>query len=311
MENFGLINKPISPKDWIFKSYSPLLGGVLNPSGNWKDWLPVNEYQNNFSFDRMACVTYSYLNCIEILWKFHYQNERNFSDRFLAKASHTTRAGNTLEQVHQFATLRGLINEIEYPDNANSWNEYYKELTDELFNKAKEFIPEYEINHEWVRTYKRLDIIEALKQSPLQVTVAWASGEGILNPTGDWNHAVTCYAYKQDEYWEIFDHYTQTIKKYAWNYQFGAIKKFTLTKKTNNPTLMQVINNTLYQLVESPGGFALGLDGRLIVDDVAKIQASWISRNSKDGLFTGGRVAQIRLADWNSVPHVSLKGEEI
>lgn len=307
MESFGLINKPISPKDWIFKSYSPLLGGVLNPSGNWKDWLPVNEYQNNYSFDRMACVTYSFLNCIEILWKFHYGNERNFSDRFLAAASHTTHAGNTLEMVCDTARKDGLLNENEYPDNANSWNEYYKLLTDDLFTKAKEFLVEHEITMEWVRTYKLPEIIEAIKQSPLQVTVAYASGEGILSPTGEWNHAVTCYGYKENEYWEIFDHYTQTRKKYAWSYEFGAIKKFTLTKKSNHTT-MQVVDNTLYQLVEGVGGFALGLDGRLIVDDVAKILASFLVRNQGK---IEGKVKPVRQADWDSVPHVNLKGEVI
>jgi len=306
--NYGLINKPISPKDWIFKSYSPLLGGVLNPSGNWKNWLPISEYQNNYGFDRMACVTFSYLNCIEILWKFHFENERNFSDRFLAKASHTTHAGNSLEQVDQFARLRGLLSEIEYPDTANSWSEYYQELTDELLEKAKTFLTEYEINTEWVTPYKRLEVIEALKSSPLQVTVAWASGEGILSPTGEYNHAVTCFGYKENEYWDIFDHYTQTTKKYAWNYQFGAIKKFTLTKKSNNPTPMQVVNNTLYQLVEAPGGFALGLDGRLIIDDVAKILASFLVRNN--GVIEG-KVKPIRLVDWDSVNHVDLKGNSI
>lgn len=306
MEYFGLINKPINPQRWIYKSNSHLLGGELNPTSDWEQWLPVAEYQNLYGFDTMACVTYSFLNCIETLWKFQGNSERNFSDRFLAVMSGTNRYGNTLDGVADGARRCGLVNESEYPHNADSWNEYYKVISDEIIAIGKKFLKDYEIKAEYVRTYRLDDILEALKSSPLQVTVKYASGEGNLNPTGDWNHAVTCYGYKMNEYWKIYDHYTQTKKKYVWNYEFGAINKFTLQKI--KPTFMTVQDNVLYQLVEGLGGFALGLDGRLIIDDVAKILASWEVRNNGD---TKGMTKAVRQADWDSVPHINLKGESI
>lgn len=306
MEYFGLINKPIDPQRWIYKSNSPLLGGEVNPTSDWEQWLPVVEYQNLFGFDTMACVTYSFLNCIETLWKFQGNTERNFSDRFLATMSGTTHAGNTFDGVSDGARRCGLVNESEYPHNANSWNEYYKVISDEILAIGKKFLKDYEIKAEFVRTYRLDDILEALKYSPLQVTVKYASGDDILNPTGEWNHAVTCYGYKMNEYWKIYDHYTQTKKKYAWNYEFGAINKFTLQKI--KPTFMTVQDNVLYQLVEGLGGFALGLDGRLIIDDVAKILASWEVRNNGD---TKGMTKAVRQADFDSVPHINLKGESI
>jgi hypothetical protein len=306
MENFGLINKPIDPQRWIYKTYSPLLGGELNSTADWEQYLPVVEFQNLFGFDTMACVTYSFLNCIETLWKFQGNTERNFSDRFLATMSGTTRAGNTFDGVADGARRCGLVNESEYPHNADSWNEYYQVISDEILAIGRKFLKDYEIKVEYVRTYRLDDILEALKSSPLQVTVKYASGEGNLNPTGDWNHAVTCYGYKMNEYWKIYDHYSQTKKKYAWNYEFGAINKFTLQKI--KPTFMTVQDNVLYQLVEGLGGFALGLDGRLIIDDVAKILASWEVRNNGD---TKGMTKAVRQADWDSVPHINLKGESI
>lgn len=306
MEYFGLINKPIDPQRWIYKSNSPLLGGEINPTSDWEQWLPIVEYQNLYGFDTMACVTYSFLNCIETLWKFQGNTERNFSDRFLATMSGTTHAGNTFDGVSDGARRCGLVNESEYPHNANSWNEYYKVISDEILAIGKKFLKDYEIKAEFVRTYRLDDILEALKYSPLQVTVKYASGDDILNPTGEWNHAVTCYGYKMNEYWKIYDHYTQTKKKYAWNYEFGAINKFTLQKI--KPTFMTVQDNVLYQLVEGLGGFALGLDGRLIIDDVAKILASWEVRNNGD---TKGMTKAVRQADFDSVPHINLKGESI
>lgn len=74
----------------------------------------------------------------------------------------------------------------------------------------------------------------------------------------------------------------------------------------HNQTVMKIIDNTLYQLVESPGGFALGLDGKLIIDDLASILASWQVRNAGN---TTGKTATCSLADWNSVPHINLKRE--
>lgn len=306
MEYFGLINKPIDPQRWIYKSNSPLLGGELNSSADWEQYLPVVEYQNLYGFDTMACVTYSFLNCIETLWKFQGNSERNFSDRFLATMSGTTHAGNTFDGVSDGARRCGLVNESQYPHNADSWNEYYKAISADILEIGKRFLKDYEIKAEYVRTYRLDHIMEALKSSPLQVTVKYASGEGNLNPTGDWNHAVTCYGYKENEYWKIYDHYSQTKKKYAWNYEFGAINKFTLQKI--KPTFMTVQDNVLYQLVEGLGGFALGLDGRLIIDDVAKILASWEVRNNGD---TKGMTKAVRQADFDSVPHINLKGESI
>lgn len=311
MENFGLINKPIDPQRWIFKSNSPLLGGEVNPSADWEQWLPIVEYQNLNGFDTMACVTYSFLNCIETLWKFQGNQERNFSDRYLATMSGTTHAGNTFDGVSDGARRNGLVDESIYPHNARSFNEYYKVISDEVIALGKSFLKDYEIKAEFVRTYRLNDILEALKYSPLQVTVRYASGEGILNPTGEWQHAVTCYGYKQGEYWKIYDHYTQTKKKYAWSYEFGAINKFTLQKINNNPKPMQVIDNTLYNLIEGHGGQALGLDGRLVIDEPAKIISTWIFRNTVDGVFKGGNALSVRLADWNSVPHIDLKGNVI
>lgn len=306
MENFGLVSKPIDPQRWIYKTYSPLIGGEVNPSHDWEQWLPVVEYQNLYGFDTMACVTFSFLNCIETIWKFQGNPERNFSDRFLAKVSGTNRYGNTFDGVTDGARRKGLIDEARYPHNANSWNEYYKEITDDLLIEANKFLKEYEILDEYVRTYRVNDIKQALTESPLQVTVKYASGEGNLNPTGEWNHAVTCYGYVENEYWKIYDHYTQTKKRYAWSYEFGAINKFTLQKI--KPTTMTVQDNTLYQLVEGLGGFALGLDGRLIIDDVAKILASWEVRNNGD---TKGKTKAVRQSDWDSVVHCDLKGNII
>jgi hypothetical protein len=68
------------------------------------------------------------------------------------------------------------------------------------------------------------------------------------------------------------------------------------------------LENTLYQLVDPPGGFGWYKNGKMYVDDLAKIQAAWLVATGGD---VKGKVAAIKIADWNSVKHYSLKNELI
>lgn len=302
----GLLTRPQRLNDWALGGLTPLDFKFSNPDGDWSDYLPADEFQNRWSYDRMACVTYSILNCLEILYFYQTGTGKNFSDRFLAKASGTTRNGNYLDNVFDTIRKNGLIEEYLYPDDANSWDEYYKELPQTLFDKAREFLKDWEIYREWVRVDRKEDIYTALKSSPLQVTVRYSEGNGLLMPAGDHNHAVTLYNAVKDHHWEIFDHYTQTRKKYAWNYEFGSALKPTLLKKDNK--LMNIENDTLLQLAEGVGGFGLYLNGKIIIDDTDKILASFIVRNNGD---IKNKSRAVTLEQWLKFPHIDLKGNEI
>ena len=85
--NYGLIKDIITPNDWIAGSYTPL-GGVSRIV-DWENYLPVVEHQNNFGWDRWACVSYATLNWLEVMMRYETGVEHNFSDRFLASASET------------------------------------------------------------------------------------------------------------------------------------------------------------------------------------------------------------------------------
>jgi predicted nuclease of restriction endonuclease-like RecB superfamily len=93
--------------------------------------------------------------------------------------SGTTRQGNYLDNVFDTIRKNGLIEEYLYPDDANSWDEYYKELPQTLFDKAREFLKDWEIYREWVRVDRKEDIYTALKSSPLQVTVRYSEGNAL------------------------------------------------------------------------------------------------------------------------------------
>lgn len=228
---YGLINKKPDKKDWHL--------GVISSEkeltdGHWDNYLPKIEYQNENGFDTMACVIYSALNCLETLHNRLYAMEVNYSDRFTAKTSGTTTQGNTLHNVAEcIRKFYGTVKEIDYPSDGDDWNEYYKPITEELLALGKKFYDTYQVNYEWVDNHDEYELIEVLKIAPLQVTVHFSGVDdnGYYVSTGKTsNHAVMLYGYKLNEYWLIFDHYSQHIKKLAWGFKFGAIMKYKLSK---------------------------------------------------------------------------------
>jgi len=76
-------------------------------------------------------------------------------------------------------------------------------------------------------------------------------------------------------------------------------------------TPMDLKENHLYQLVdpESSGGFGIAIDGKLIIDDTAKILATFQMRN--DGNTIGKTIAVPTKTMWNTIPHYNLKMEVI
>lgn len=283
--------------DWTFGEFTPIVSGQLVPLPDWSQYLPVVEYQNNYCYDRSNCSGFAVTNQIETLEYRLTHQQVNYSDRDLgARAGTTLKNGNYISKV--FDTAREyLVLERDWPDTPNK-DEYY--ITKNDLPKIK-----LELYREWVPTYNKKKIIEALLCSPLVVQCEYANGPGILNPSGNKGHIVMLFKAEECKYWEIFDHYTNSRKKYAWDYEFGAIMKATLIIDKVK-TLMK--NNTLVQLVQGQGGFGLFLDDKIIVDDTAKVLASWLVRNNGK---TEGMVKALTLEDWNKFDKIDLKGNNI
>lgn len=227
--NLGVLHKSRGERDWLF-------GGAdtktILEDGQWGDYLVVKEMQHRGT-ETMACVSFSALTVIEILIKQRTGKEKNFSDRFTAKMSNTTKNGNYFFNVANSIKNDGFVGEALW-QYVNGWDEYYKEIPEVVLKQAALSKEVYQVNYQWVD--ENIEAMkEALKHSPLQISARYAqsnTGE-ILNPTGQQNHAMVCYGYKEGEYWLIMDSYEYGghLKKYAWDYKFGAVMSFTLTIK--------------------------------------------------------------------------------
>jgi hypothetical protein len=301
--NTGLQIHELNPTDWHFGGFTPLENNIWQIDGDWERYLPVVEYQNNHAYDRMACVSYSLLTCLEIQQLRQTGREVNYSDRALAKMSGTTETGNRLDTVFDTAREKGLLPESEWPDTPGGWDEYYKDIPDEIERKAGSVLETWSLYREWVAPYDLTAIREALKEAPLQVTARYASGSGLLKPAGTPNHAICLYGI--DEGYKVYDHYTQTRKRYSLDYEFGVILKPYLIKKNNNTMIYK--QNQL--IAKSQGGgynFGIHIDGKLLIGETDDVLATWTLRN-KDY----NNKVTVTLEEWNKLAHYDLKGNKI
>lgn len=219
--NFGYIKRKKRKEDYVLGGKSGLLHGVLQLGGNWLEWLPAGEKQRK-GIDTKGCVSFGICNILEILHKRKFGSEKNFSDRYIAVASGTTRRGNSIRAVIETARkISGMIAEELYPFEGKSWAEYHKELPKRLWDIGRRWLQKFAIGYEWVKPNEK-DIIEALEYSPLGVSVyAWAKKGKKYYKAGRDNHFTVLVGYEYGKHWIVFDSYTDKgsfIKKLEWNY---------------------------------------------------------------------------------------------
>ena len=252
-KNVGFIDEPLAPEDYVLGSQSKLPTTILQESGDWTAHLPKKELQAARGFEPSACVSYTILNCAEILVKKIYGEERNWSDRALAKLTDTDKkGGNSFKAVADFLRNKGAVPEELWPNDANSYEEYYKELPQETLDVLHEFTDEFNFSYERVAIE---DIPEGLKKGIMAISVyAWKQNNNgeFYKPQGmSDGHATTLFKYEDGVYY-CFDTYDSPhIKKYISEPQVAY--RFHIEKKTipvEQITSLQNILAVLKQLLE-------------------------------------------------------------
>lgn len=315
-KNYGLVIEPYKPTDDFFGGVTRSKDSrILVTDGQWDNHLPKYESQAGLYTGTKACVSFSALNCNEILAKAKYNKNVNYSDRFTAKMSGTTKRGNSMLRVADSIRHQGVVDERlwDFPRRRRkppfTWNNYYSAIPINLKKQGTQWAKDNTVNYEWVATSKKV-LMDALRYAPLQVTVyAWnrVNKYGVRPYKGKrQNHCVVLYGYKFGQYWKIFDSLNNAYEKVEWNYKFGWAMKYDLI--LNDKTMRVFDNNTLVQLVEGHGGFGLYINNRLYVDDTANIIASWAVRNNGN---TSKKVATVKLDEWNAFEKYNLKNEKL
>jgi len=240
MNQYGLILDPIQNEDFIFGDGKLGAESVRVPEANWSGWLPDIEVQNLNGIEPYACVSFTVLNCVEILERQEFGISGNWSDRFLAAISGTEgKQGNSPQKVSETLKAKGCVEERYWPFDSqiNSYEKFYADIPKNLETLALAFQAQYDFGHSYVPSnYDSL--MEALKYSPVAFSVyAWVQdSDGLYyRPAGfDDNHLTTCYGYVRNNYWLIFDSYAlgdSVLKKVKWDSLPMQAKRFTLHRQ--------------------------------------------------------------------------------
>lgn len=317
--NYGLIEqKEVAVKDWRFGGLSGAVKTVLKADGQYTDYLPDKEYQAGLYFDSLGCVSFSALNCLETINNIK-GIKSNYSDRFTARMSGTTKKGNTFKNVAESIRKAGVLDEGLWPFPRTQrtpifdWPDFYVNVPDELKMIALNWTTCHDVDWEWVDTTLLKD---ALVYGPVQVGVyAWPKPQknGLFTDGGNQrrNHAVELVGYQEGDYWTIFDSYDKTLKNLVWSYDFKSGLQFSVNKITNSQTPMPTIqlpDDVLVQEVEVSGTFGLHLNGKIIIGDEGKLLATWLMRNNGHVIDKSFALKQ---SDWASFPKTDLKNNPI
>lgn len=231
--NYGFKKDVIVPEDYIFGGLTKIPKENLQPDKDWTPYLPMKEYQNLFGVETFACVTFTILNCVETLIKKKYNEERNYSDRFLAAISGTKEGGNSPKIVGEFLRKIGVVPQELWPfsENINTFDKFYEKVPPKLYKLANEFNAEWEFGYEYVMPG---GLEEALISSPLLMSVsAWHQDKDgyYYNPGVSNNHATTYVKAVSNDYRLVFDSYDSVSKKVKWDTMPEVAMRFYIKKK--------------------------------------------------------------------------------
>jgi hypothetical protein len=259
-KNYGFIAPKITSEDYSLGALKQkgFKFEVLQPNGQWIDFLPEFEHQRRHGLETYNCTNFGTLNALEILHRRLYNLEENYSERYLGVLSNTSQQGNEPHAVAETIRKYGCIPEefLPWSDHIDTWNEYYspRPMTQNYVNIGEHWKDNYDFGHEWVWTWSSLSLtkkqellMEHLKESPIGISVyAWTKNpQGLYyKPSGyrD-NHWVVLVGYEHKKYWLVYDSYNEKVKKVDWNNNFSWAKKYYL--KALNPETEALITQEI------------------------------------------------------------------
>ena len=275
----------VRPTDFMAGGETGILArSVLAPSGQLDEYLPDEETQFDFLFDTFGCVSFSANNAIETIFNFmlshglfsaekvqwlrdhkyidYRTGKVNFSDRFTAKMSGTTKNGNSLGAVGDSCRHNGLVPESMWPwpkemtENMSAeekWMLYYAAVPQAVQDMGKEFAELFDIAYQWIIVGNSSESENLIKQylplGPLQIAssvcLPWNANEANppINGCGcGAQHATLLYGYEDKVAYKDFDQYKSFRKLLAWNYCIPYAMQYYAAEKTIQKPVPPAVN---------------------------------------------------------------------
>ena len=244
MKTYGFIPSKIESDHYILGG-TGLPKTILQPLGNWEQYLPTYEPQFE-NFETAGCSVWGTQNAIETLMKRIEMEEPNYSERFTYILARVRPPGADPHAVAEVIRKDGLIDEALLPTDTATFEEFIKPdpMTQDLIDKGEEWLNKYDFGHEWIFTNNpsrqiRLPLLkEALQYSPVCISVsAWASDVNNLYVSNfPNNHWVMCYGIEGDSIL-VFDTYDQSKKKLHPDHEIMMAKRYYIGPSTRQEKL--------------------------------------------------------------------------
>lgn len=235
----------------------------------WHDYTSRPEPQR-IGFETFSCVSYSALNCIETLMNykikkgefstenikwlkdngyFNDEGKVDFSDRFLAIMSGTTKQGNSCDNVAEIIRKKGLIPETDLPYGGKNFDKYHDKglITEYMLAKGQEFLKKFIVQHDWILTqgYFNSTPVQTLSyytlSCPIQVTApicpGWNNTVVKACPLQVSQHAtMTCGVFTYYDQLDQYDPYFKQLNldyPLLWGKRYDIIEKVVVNPETN------------------------------------------------------------------------------
>lgn len=203
---------------------------VLYPNGDGSADLPVFEPQSKGSLDTMACVTHGSQNHIETVIFKKFGVRLNFSERFTAKMSNTSRNGNTITNVLNCIRKDGMVFEEVWPfANGMNWDSYYSPISSNIIQTGLKW--GFVIKHWPVNMRSEQEVWEAHRRlgTIIMAVDAWYMKNGLFISPAPGRYTHVCL---KEKFWPkgyegiAFDSYDNPYHKplhpnfdiYPWGY---------------------------------------------------------------------------------------------
>ena len=256
----GLIIQPPSETDYV-SGDGRLTGAVINPSGSYRDCLPVYELQAPY-FETSACASEGTENAYAILNKRLYGTDINLSARVIAKGSNTDPArGNTPQAVAEWFRKNWSVLEEEWPTMAaKTVEEYYAPLPASLLSNAKRQKGNHVWGYENIRTPSKANLRDALTKGAVCMSVSLMLGDdGRWYKPAGWSdtHWVTLFEISDEgeEDYFILDTYAPFIKRVRGDFVTQCAYRYTLDEVVIDgilATLSDIIKKLTKWFTENP-----------------------------------------------------------
>lgn len=231
IKNYGF-----NEKDVVITDEDYLLGSlpqkVVNESGNWESSLPKYEPQAS-KYETFGCTAWGSLNQLETYMKHVFGGEYNYSDRFTYLLANISPPGAPPSRVYESIRKKGVIDDPLLP-YADTYDEFLQPdpMLSEFTRKGLEWHSKYKFNHEWIDNPDPDKIKDALKLSPVAVSVtAWEKVDGLYIDRGQRNtHWCDCF-FVNGSSPIVQDSYDQEIKPLHPDHHIKYAKRIYVTKR--------------------------------------------------------------------------------